>query len=138
MKVSPKGYILSDDPAIFRELSGARRMSGSAMSDKQMARAAVDGRMLVFRTGVLVPMEGYVVGMDDFHWLIATPSDGHEPVQTTLVHKTCPLVTFTDHYLVDESAGDREKVQKIGDAFWTWCVMCGLARSVPTDQELKK
>jgi hypothetical protein len=138
VKVSSTGHILNDDPATFRDLPGARRKSGSAMSDKQMARAAVDGRMLLFRTGVLVPMDGYVVGMDDFHWLIATPSDGHEPVQMTLVHKTCPLITFTDHYLVDEDEVDRAKIQKIGSAFWNWCVTCGLARSVPTDQEQKQ
>lgn len=102
-----------------------------------MARAAVDGRMLVFRTGVLMPMDGYVVGMDDFHWLIATPADSHEPVQTTLIHKTCPLVTFTDHYLADEDDEDRRKIQQIGGAFWEFCVSSGLVRT-PTDQEQKQ
>jgi hypothetical protein len=112
------------------------KKSGSAMSDKQMARAAVDGRMLVFRTGVLVPLEGYVVGMDDFHWLIATPAnlDEGEPVLTTLIHKSCPLVTFTETYLVDEDQEDRTKIQQIGGHFWTWCVTSGLVRTL-TDQE---
>jgi hypothetical protein len=117
----------------------AERKSGSAMSDKQMARAAVSGQLLVFRTGVLMPMEGYVVGMDDFHWMVATPSNEAEGegVQTTLIHKTCPLVTFTEQYLVDENDGDRQKIQQIGGAFWEFCLVSGLVRTLPIDQEQK-
>ncbi len=111
------------------------RRSGSAMSDKQIARAAVNGQMLMFRTGVLVPMEGYVVGMDDYHWFVAVPSDNHEPFQTTLIHKSCPLVTFTHHYLVDEDEVNREKVREVGQAFWEYCVTSGLTRAVSNEQE---
>jgi len=118
-----------------RKAGIVRRKSGSHMSDKQMARAAVEGQRLVFRTGVEMPIEGYVVGMDDFHWLIATPSDTREPVMTTLVHKSCPLVQFTPLYLRDEDEEDRRLIQDIGVPFWRFCQSSGLARSLPNLQE---
>lgn len=98
-----------------------RKKSGSAMSDKQIARAAVDGQRLIFRTGAWTPLDGYVVGMDDYHWLIASPGELGEPVETTLVHKTCPLVSFTDTYLKDEPEEDRTEIERIGRSFWENC-----------------
>jgi hypothetical protein len=127
--------LVTDGPGKLRE--SRKRTTGSAMSDKQVARAAVNGQMIVFRTGLFVPVEGYiivegyVVGMDDYHWLVATPSDDRLPVQTVLVHKTCPLVTFIDQHLADETEDDRKKIQTIGNAFWDYCVTTGLTRSVP-------
>jgi hypothetical protein len=115
----------------------ASRRSGSAMSDKQIARAAVDGQRLVFRTVAFTPMDGYVVGMDDFHWLIASPGELGEPVATTLIHKTCPLVSFTDTYLADEPEGDRQEIQEIGRPFWENCVRSGLVRAT-SNQEPQK
>lgn len=115
-----------------RRLGIVRKKSGSFMSDKQMARAAVQGQCLVFRTGVEMPVKGYVVGMDDFHWLIATPSNPREPVMTTLVHKSCPLVSFTPVHLEDEDEDDRRIIQETGLAFWSFCQASGLTRSVTT------
>jgi|SRR5882757_1653680 len=110
------------------------KKSGSVMSDKQMARAAVEGRRLIFRTVAFTPLDGYVVGMDDFHWLIASPGElEHEPVFTTLVHKTCPLISFTDTFLVDEPEPDRKRIQQIGRAFWEFCAISGLTR--PTNHQ---
>lgn len=109
------------------------------MSDKQIARAAVNGQLLEFTTGVLMPIMGYVVGMDDYHWLVAMPSDDGEhglPVRTVLVHKSCPLVTFHEGYLVDETEGDRQTVRAIGRAFWDYCVTSGLTRAIPTEEQL--
>lgn len=111
------------------------RKTGSAMSDKQIARAAVEGRKIVFYSGVLMPVEGYVVGMDDYHWLIATPSERDLGVQTALVHKTCPLVSFTGEFLAGEIDEDREKIRSIGRTFWDFCISHHLTRSVPTDKE---
>lgn len=113
----------------------SKRKTGSAMSDKQIARAAVEGRKLVFRTEVLVPMEGYIVGTDDYHWLVACPSQENQGVQTTLVHKSCPLVTFTEEFLTGELDEDREHIQRIGMSFWNYCISSGLSRPVTTDQE---
>jgi hypothetical protein len=134
---SPEDFVLDQtlDRAIERLESVSRgtpgltkKRLGSSMSDKQMARAAVEGRKIIFCTGVLTPMEGYVVGMDDYHWLIAAPSEGERGVQTTLVHKSCPLVTFTADLLSGEIDEDREKIQSIGHSFWRYCVDNGLSR----------
>jgi hypothetical protein len=118
-----------------RKMGIIRKKTGSHMSDKQMARAAVQGQRLIFRTGVEMPVEGYVVGMDDFHWLIATPSNPREPVMTVLVHKSCPLVSFTPVHLEDEDEEDRRIIQETGLAFWSFCQSSGLARSFSTLQE---
>jgi hypothetical protein len=117
----------------------ASRRSGSAMSDKQIARAAVEGQRLIFRTGAWTPVDGYVVGMDDYHWLIATVGDeSTDPVSTTLIHKTCPLVSFTDTYLADEPEEDRTVIQRIGRSFWESCVKLGLVRTTSSNQEPQK
>lgn len=112
----------------------AKKKAGSAMSDKQIARAAVEGQRLIFRTVAFTPMDGYVVGMDDFHWLIASPGELGEPVATTLIHKTCPLVSFTDTYLADEPEEDRQEIQKIGRSFWESCVRLGLVRATSNQE----
>lgn len=128
--------------AAHRESAARRPRMGSAMSDRQIARAAVDGRKLEFRTGVMLPVAGYVVGMDDYYWFVAEPSgitlDGEDVeehgVQPTLVHKSCALVTFTDEYLEGELDEDRQRIRSIGRPFWEWCVTQGLARA-PKEQE---
>jgi hypothetical protein len=84
------------------------------MSTKQISRAAVDGRRLRFifadRT-----IEGYVVGLDDYHWLVA-PYDSDE---LNLVHKgSASLVVFTAHTLNDEDPATQERVTKVGQAYW--------------------
>lgn len=112
----------------------AAKKTGSSMSDKQIARAAVQGQRLIFRTVAFTPMDGYVVGMDDFHWLIASPGELGEPVATTLIHKTCPLVSFTDTYLADEPDEDRTAIQRIGRPFWESCVRLGLARAISNQE----
>lgn len=119
----------------LREAAPAKKRIGSAMSDKQIATAAVTGRKLTFRTGVLVPIEGYVVGMDDYHWLVAEPSYEDRGVQTTLIHKSCPLVTFTDEFLAGEIDEDRQIIRDIGGSFWTFCVTNHLSRSLPLDHQ---
>lgn len=108
------------------------------MSDKQIARAAVEGQRLIFRTGAWTPVDGYVVGMDDYHWLIAAPGEeSTDPVITTLIHKTCPLVSFTDTYLADEPEEDRIVIQQIGRPFWESCVKQGLVRAISNQEPLK-
>lgn len=92
---------------------------GAAMSTKQVARAAHAGIKIAFHTGVM-DFSGYVVGSDDFHWLVASahPTYG---VYTALVHKTCPVVVFTSDLLENEPENDREAIESIGSGFWEWC-----------------
>lgn len=141
--------MLAQVPALPQEETGTGRRTatatkvakkpGSGMSDKQIARAAVEGRRLIFRTVAFTPLDGYVVGMDDFHWLIASPGElDHEPVFTTLVHKTCPLVSFTDTFLVDEPEQDRKEIQRIGRSFWEFCLTSGLTNRPTNHQETQK
>lgn len=114
------------------------KKTGSAMSDKQIARAAVEGQRLIFRTTAWTPLDGYVVGMDDYHWLIASIGERDtDPVFTTLVHKTCPLVSFTDTYLADEPPEDRTVIRQIGRPFWESCMRLGLVPAT-SNQEPQK
>lgn len=92
---------------------------GAAMSDKQIGRAAFEGRKIAFHTGVF-DLAGYVVGSDDFHWLVAA-IHRDRGVYTALVHKTCPVVVFTPDLLSEESEPNRKAVEAIGSAFWAWC-----------------
>lgn len=126
------------DDLLERKLGAVRKKAGSSMSDKQIARAAVEGRRLIFRTVAFTPLDGYVVGMDDYHWLIASIGEElTDPVFTTLVHKTCPLVSFTDTYLADEPDEDRTAIQQIGRPFWESCMRLGLAPAT-SNQEPQK
>jgi hypothetical protein len=92
---------------------------GAAMSSKQIGRAAHAGIKIAFHTGVL-DISGYVVGSDDFHWLVTSvhPTYG---VYTALVHKTCPVVVFTSDLLEHEPEDDRAAIEAIGAGFWEWC-----------------
>jgi hypothetical protein len=84
------------------------------MSSKQIARAAVDRRRLRFNLYGNIPVEGYVVGMDDYHWLI---SSGEDP--TMLVHKGSTMtVEFLERFLSEELESLQKRVIEIGQAFW--------------------
>lgn len=57
--------------------------SGSAMSTKQLARTVFDGRKVTFSfPPSQVCIEGYLCGMDDFHWMVITPGG-----KKHLIHK---------------------------------------------------
>lgn len=92
---------------------------GDVMSGKQIGRAAAEGQKLAFHTGVL-DVAGYVVGSDDFHWLVAATHKEYG-VYTALVHKTCPVVVFTTSTLEEEPQMDRDVITGIGGPFWAWC-----------------
>lgn len=60
------------------------------MSTKQLARTVIDGRLLTFTPLVGEQITGYLCGMDDFHWMVITPSGS-----THLVHKaSAPVIDF--------------------------------------------
>lgn len=45
---------------------------GAAMSSKQLARTVKDGKLLTFHLTTGEKIGGYLCGMDDYHWMIAT------------------------------------------------------------------
>lgn len=93
---------------------------GSSVSDKQIARAASEGTQTVMFLGNAGgEITGYVVGMDDYHWLLASVSEGLQIVH--LVHKTCPLVSFLPLGLDQEDEEDRLWVTSVGKSFWDFC-----------------
>lgn len=73
---------------------------GAAMSTKQMARTVQDGKKVHFRWHPDADgIEGYLCGMDDFHWMVVTPEG-----RTILVHKgSAPIIDIaTEATLHDE------------------------------------
>jgi hypothetical protein len=102
---------------------------GSFMSDKQIGRAAALKRRVGFSSQDFPrKIEGYVVGTDDYHWMVVVPDDG--PV-TYLVHKSCPLVAISSA-VVDEDIP--EWVSAIGGAFWALCRKTYLGQHDPSVQ----
>lgn len=83
----------------------AKARSGSAMSTKQLARTAIDGRLVTFRFpfgGETV--QGYLCGMDDFHWMVITAQG-----EKHLIHKGSASVihlsdvsTYSDEPLFEQ------------------------------------
>ena len=74
------------------------------MSTKQLAHAAVAGRKVTFHFAAptLEPITGYLCGIDDFHWMVVTPSG-----EQHLIHKSVARVdlhsesTYDDEFLKD-------------------------------------
>lgn len=83
---------------------------GSTTSDREIAFAVRTGQRVTFNPLVGEPVTGYVGGMDDFHWKVATIEDGN--VVVVLVHKTAatvkvhPKPTYND----DEHRHDLEQI----------------------------
>jgi hypothetical protein len=111
-----------------------------------MARAAVDGRMITFiqRLGTSwdddrLAFSGYLVGMDDYHWLVVPSADlvvrPDEDPNVMLIHKTCPFVMISSAGLSDLPPAQQRRVAKIGQPFWDYCQRAGLARTATTPQE---
>jgi len=104
---------------------GGSQRSGSAMSTKQMAYAATAGRKITFRfLSAGVDVQGYLVGMDDYHWMVAAPNPKNEPVvETVLVHKGSADLIKIDRTstLGAEPPAVRMAVDEIGRPFFTHC-----------------
>jgi len=84
---------------------------GSKLSDllstKQLVRTVLDGRILRFSFSVDHAIEGYLCGMDTYHWMIVSP-DGHKH----LIHKSkASLVTLGSiSYSAEDNHVDLEKI----------------------------
>lgn len=63
---------------------------------------------------------GYVVGMDDYHWMLATRSQGGEGIVTpVLIHKQADAVVLhPDETLSTEPEDFRSRVESIGKSYW--------------------
>lgn len=107
-------------PSQDRRASDGSR-SGSAVSTKQIAWAAVNGRCVTFTTSV-GEFSGYVIGMDDYHWVVADPDGGGTHFKTRLIHKgLAPVVTVTDKTLDQEIEPVASAVTLAGSSFWALC-----------------
>lgn len=63
---------------------------GSRMSTRQMVKTVMDGRLVTLALVNGQQVDGYLGGMDDYHWLIVRPD-----AEVVLVHKAAALtVTF--------------------------------------------
>lgn len=94
------------------------------MSDRQIAYAATSGRKVTFTVvHQEQPIVGYVVGSDDYHWLVADPSGEGDVVTTSLVHKgLAPVATISPvSTLENEPPAVRAAVEGIGRGFWLFC-----------------
>lgn len=138
-RVEPK--VSQDSPTPPRS-SETRQRRGSEVSDKQIAQAAINGRRVTFRFLSTQPSQevtGYVVGMDDYHWMVATvvPSEERKanepPVFNALVHKS--RVDIIRLWPVSSIDAEDEPVQtllhQVGGAFWRYCERHYMGRKGP-------
>lgn len=110
----------------------ARR--GSSASDKQLGRAAAEGKSARFYTdGVKEPpVLGYVVGMDDYHWTVAAlGSEGLGVV--TLIHRSCPVISISPEPSLEAEPDEfRAWLTGVGGKFWELCSQRYLGKPVPS------
>jgi hypothetical protein len=100
---------------------------GSSVSTKMLARAAVEGRRLHFRLTPSWLITGYLVGMDDFHWIIV--GMGEDLLRLQIIHKSVPAVEISDARLNTEPEEVVKKVTEIGQSFWSYCEKSYLGRN---------
>ena len=104
------------------------RRRGSEMTDKQVEESARRGRKITcrFLTGTSHEVSGYVVGLDDYHWMIGTVvpaslrEDGAEPISLMLVHKSRVDVTVlhSGSTLGTEDDAAQTALALVGGPFW--------------------
>lgn len=116
------------------------------MSDRQMARAAVDGRLVIFIQELNTSLNdgdrsirGFLVGADDYHWMII-PDDSLRledgDLSVILVHKSCPFVMISGSArLGDRPEIDQKRVARIGQGFWDYCKQAHFGFTATTPQE---
>ena len=110
---------------------------GSTVSDKQLGRAAAEGKAVRFYTEGTEkpPVLGYVVGMDDYHWAVGILSTEGLPL-VTLIHRSCPVISISpDTTLTEEPEGYREWLTGVGGQFREFCSKKYLGKPVPSSNE---
>lgn len=92
------------------------------MSNKQVAYAATTGHKITFQLGHDKPdVCGYVVGMDDYHWLVVEPQG--DLLNKVIVSKgnTVALRLSPAPTLADEDPAALVAITEIGRGFWLFC-----------------
>lgn len=97
---------------------------GSAMSSKQLARTVVHGQKIRFTTATGDHVEGFLGGMDDYHWMVVT-----DDASVVLVHKSAPLIEINTHGQSYDMHPNHTDIEKIVRPFRTSLQESGL---VPT------
>jgi hypothetical protein len=93
--------------------------SGSRVSSKEVARAAVDGHKIIFTLADGSSVEGWACGMDDYHWRIITAEGS-----VVLVHKGSAMtVTITDESMDEISLSRYDYLIR---PFRDWAIASGL------------
>lgn len=118
--------------------TGAAR-SGSRVSSRQMAYASVNGRKITaiyFRGDAEHCVTGYVVGMDDYHWLIADTQVWQRTHELVLLPKgRVDLIRLSpDSTLDKEPDAVREAIEKQSRGFHVWCEQNNLLRTTSEEQ----
>lgn len=106
-----------------------RRRRGSDLSDKQIAHAAMRGRKVTFQYFSTQPaheLTGYIVGMDDYHWMVASvvsPVSHDDLIVNTLVHKSrVDMIRLHPDSTIDKETPEvQEAIRQVGQAFWHYC-----------------
>lgn len=116
-----------------RRRSNDRR--GSSASDKQVAWAVKDALAVAFHVFPgEPPVFGWVMGMDDYHWVVCSPAASHGVgVEIVLVHRSCPEVRITSVGLDTVDDLTALEVRKRVDRFQQYIMQqhFGRDRSVP-------
>jgi hypothetical protein len=100
--------------------------TGSIASTKAMARAAVEGRLITFSFSEEWIISGYLIGMDDFHWVIVEMASN---LKTNLIHKSVPHVVIGTSTLDTESEEFQRRAKEMGESFWGYCKKNYLGRT---------
>lgn len=88
----------------------ARKLDRDALTRKQLFRSVTEGRLVTCYVShpEFGPVQGYVCGMDDFHWMLVTP-DGEK----YLLHKgSIAVIELHDDstYAAEDNRRDLEQV----------------------------
>ena len=103
---------------------------GSFLSDKQVTDASRRGRTVTFKILKSQPgheATGYVVGKDDYHWMVACPrllevarTEGEDIITVVLVHKSADLIELGVSNTLDSLSEEHQvAIKKIGEPFWS-------------------
>lgn len=89
-------------------MKGTGAKDGSGMSSKQLARTARDGKLLTFHLATGETIQGYLCGMDDYHWMIVTTD-----AVVHLIHKGGAIlidIASTSTYSDKHSSPELDKI----------------------------
>jgi hypothetical protein len=81
-----------------------------------MLRAAIRGSLMTFVFSLDDTVTGYLCGVDDFHWLVATA----DTAELMLIHKTAPGRVYIGTGEDLDREADRDRYHKIIGPFREW------------------